>query len=121
MPVNTVAYEILFEFTNDTPDVLHLTGPSGRSVLVERGQDVVLVLTAGLTYQYTLKQLSQPRKAQLSVRAWDDIQCREARICRHLRDAMARFGSNRYGTKLNDFLFYMPANHKRVQISDIIS
>jgi hypothetical protein len=43
MPVNTAAYEILFEFTNDTQDVVHLTGPSGRSVLVERGQDVVLV------------------------------------------------------------------------------
>ncbi|KAJ7254016.1 hypothetical protein B0H12DRAFT_1115535 [Mycena haematopus] len=80
MPVNTVAYEILFEFTNDTQDVVHLTGPSGRSVLVERGQDVVLVLTAGLTYQYTLKQLSQPRKAQLSVRAWDDIQCRATSV-----------------------------------------
>ncbi|KAJ7619123.1 hypothetical protein DFH06DRAFT_1235380 [Mycena polygramma] len=81
MPVNTTSYEILFELTNDTPDsVLQLTGPSGSSVLVERGQDVVLVLTAGLTYQYTLKQLSQPRKAQLSVRAWDDIQCRATSV-----------------------------------------
>ncbi|KAJ7110119.1 hypothetical protein C8R44DRAFT_272998 [Mycena epipterygia] len=80
MPVNTVAYEILFEFINDTPDALRLTGPSGGSVLVERGQDVVLVLTAGLTYQYTLKQLSQPRKAQLSVRAWDDIKCRATSV-----------------------------------------
>lgn len=43
MPVNTAAYEILFEFTNDTPDAVNLTGPSGRSVLVESGQDVVLV------------------------------------------------------------------------------
>ncbi|KAJ6604745.1 hypothetical protein DFH09DRAFT_320604 [Mycena vulgaris] len=77
MPVNTVAYEILFEFTNDTPDALRLTGPSGSSILVERGQDV---LTAGLTYQYTLKQLSQPRKAQFSVRAWADIQCRAASV-----------------------------------------
>jgi len=81
MPVNTVAYEILFEFTNDTQDVVHLTGPSGRSVLVERGQDVVLVLTAGEIYQYTLKQpVLQPRKAQLSVRAWDDIQCRATSV-----------------------------------------
>ncbi|KAJ7925878.1 hypothetical protein B0H13DRAFT_1104453 [Mycena leptocephala] len=77
MPVNTVAYEILLSLTNDTADIIQLTGPSGRSVLLERGQDV---LTAGLTYQYTLKQLSPPRKAQLSVRAWDDIQCRATSV-----------------------------------------
>ncbi|KAJ7630989.1 hypothetical protein FB45DRAFT_553717 [Roridomyces roridus] len=81
MPVNTVAYEIIFEFTNDTPDQLRLTGPSGSSVFVESGQDVVLVLTAGLTYQYVLKQVSmQPRKAQLSVRAWDDLKCRATSV-----------------------------------------
>ncbi|KAF8216126.1 hypothetical protein K438DRAFT_627238 [Mycena galopus ATCC 62051] len=63
------------------PHAFHLTGPSGRSVLVERGQDVVLVLTAGEIYQYTLKQpVLQPRKAQLSVRAWDDIQCRATSV-----------------------------------------
>jgi hypothetical protein len=43
MPVSTVAYEILLEFTNDTLDALRLTGPSGSSVLVERGQGVLLV------------------------------------------------------------------------------
>ncbi|KAK7064147.1 hypothetical protein R3P38DRAFT_27208 [Favolaschia claudopus] len=80
MPVNTVAYEILFEFTNDTQDVVHLTGPSGRSAPLERGQDIALVLTAGETYQYTLRQLSQPRKAQLSVRAWNDIHCRASSV-----------------------------------------
>ncbi|KAJ7487698.1 hypothetical protein B0H11DRAFT_2014497 [Mycena galericulata] len=80
MPVNTVAYEILLEFTNDTSDRLSLTTPSGGSVFVESGQDVVLVLTAGLTYQYVLKQVTQPRKAQLSVRAWDDIQCRATSV-----------------------------------------
>ncbi|KAJ7103430.1 hypothetical protein B0H15DRAFT_812231 [Mycena belliarum] len=80
MPVNTVAYEILFEFTNDTPDAMRLTNDTGGSVLVERGQDVVLVLTAGLTYQYTLKQLSPPKKAQFSVRAWDDLQCRATSV-----------------------------------------
>ncbi|KAJ7783890.1 hypothetical protein DFH07DRAFT_209068 [Mycena maculata] len=80
MPVNTVAYEILFEFMNDTQDALILTGPSGRSVMVESGQDVALVLTAGLTYQYVLKQTTQPRKAQLSVRAWDDLQCRASSV-----------------------------------------
>ncbi|KAJ7786419.1 hypothetical protein B0H16DRAFT_30832 [Mycena metata] len=80
MPVTTAPYEILLEFINDTPDVLQLTAASGGGALVERGQDVVLVLTAGLTYRYTVKQLSQPRKAQFSVRAWDDIQCRATSV-----------------------------------------
>ncbi|KAJ6610090.1 hypothetical protein B0H10DRAFT_2062056 [Mycena sp. CBHHK59/15] len=80
MPVNTVAYEIIFEFTNDTPESLVLLTNVGGSILLESGQDVVLVLAAGSTYQYTLKQISQPRKAQLSVRAWDDLQCRASSV-----------------------------------------
>ncbi|KAJ7070945.1 hypothetical protein C8F01DRAFT_405068 [Mycena amicta] len=81
MPTNTVPYEILLKIQNDTPDTIQIICyPVGTHVFVESNQDIALVLTAGLTYQYTLKQLSPQRKAQLSVRAWDDLHCRASSV-----------------------------------------
>ncbi|KAJ7293674.1 hypothetical protein C8J57DRAFT_34398 [Mycena rebaudengoi] len=63
MPVSTASYEILFEFMNDTADNVMLQSTVG-SVMLERGQNVLLVLNAGMEYSYTLKQSA--RKAQFS-------------------------------------------------------
>lgn len=81
MPTSTVPYEVLFDFTNDTNDLVTVQpiaqndGISSRGaiLLMKEGDNVSLVLTAGCTYQYALQHRS--KKAYISVRTWQDLLC----------------------------------------------
>ncbi|KAG7450436.1 uncharacterized protein BT62DRAFT_1072510 [Guyanagaster necrorhizus] len=73
MPTSTVPYEVLFDFTNDTNDLVTVQpiaqndGISSRGaiLLMKEGDNVSLVLTAGCTYQYALQHRS--KKAYISL------------------------------------------------------
>jgi hypothetical protein len=64
MPTSTIPYEVLLEFTNDTTDAVTLQlmrgddefNGGGAMILLQRRENVSLVLNAGSTYHYTLKQ-----------------------------------------------------------------
>jgi hypothetical protein len=63
MPTCTLPYEVLFEFTNDTSEAATLQlvrrddgFGEGAMILLQRRESVSLVLDAGATYQYTLRQ-----------------------------------------------------------------
>ncbi|KAF7320426.1 hypothetical protein MKEN_00827400 [Mycena kentingensis (nom. inval.)] len=76
MPASTLPYEIVLTVLNDTSDTIQLISASSQAgVYLEASDHVSLVLTAGSTYRYTLKQFSPNRKAQMSVRAWNDLHC----------------------------------------------
>ncbi|RDB28591.1 hypothetical protein Hypma_015445 [Hypsizygus marmoreus] len=85
MPTSTVPFEVLFEFTNDTinPATIQLARGDNEfsgdaTILLQRGESVSLVLNAGSTYNYLLKQRS--RKARISVKTWQDVQCTAAGV-----------------------------------------
>ncbi|KAI0963781.1 hypothetical protein AcW1_000759 [Taiwanofungus camphoratus] len=80
MPTSTVPYEVLFELANNTPDpatmqVLRQDNGSrtGATILMHRGENISLVLTAGSPYKYAVKQ--RGKGANLSVKLWQDTQC----------------------------------------------
>jgi hypothetical protein len=64
MPSSTLPYEVLLEVTNDTLDAATLQlmrgddefNSGGAMILLHRQECVSLVLNAGSTYRYTLKQ-----------------------------------------------------------------
>jgi len=72
---------VLLEFTNDTLDAATLQlmrgddefSSGGAMILLHRQESVSLVLNAGSTYRYALKQ--GRREIEISVRTWQDIQC----------------------------------------------
>lgn len=71
MPTSTVPFDVLFEFTNDTTSAatIQLSHGDGEfsgnaTVLLQGGESVSLVLNAGTTYHYMLKQRSS--KARIS-------------------------------------------------------
>lgn len=72
MPTSTLPFEVLFEFTNDTANAvtLQLTRGDddgsfgGAVILLHSGENVSLVLDAGSSYHYIVKQ--QSKKAQIS-------------------------------------------------------
>jgi hypothetical protein len=74
MPTSTLPFEVLFELTNDTASAATMqlargddeyTGGSGGAViLLHSGESVSLVLDAGSTYHYTIKQ--RAKKVQIS-------------------------------------------------------
>ncbi|KAJ2931188.1 hypothetical protein H1R20_g5933, partial [Candolleomyces eurysporus] len=73
MPTSTEPFEVLFEFTNDTADfaTLQLTrenasnvGVAGPVIRLFPKDSVSLVLNAGATYHYLVKQ--SQRHAQIS-------------------------------------------------------
>ncbi|KAF8198921.1 hypothetical protein BJ912DRAFT_950228 [Pholiota molesta] len=77
MPTCTLPFEILLEIFNDTTEssTLQLTRgddslASNATVLLHPQEGISLVLNAGSSYQYLLKQ--QRRKAQISVKVWKD-------------------------------------------------
>ncbi|KAI0080102.1 hypothetical protein K474DRAFT_1658364 [Panus rudis PR-1116 ss-1] len=79
-PTSTIPYEVLLEFVNDTNDtatmrVLHREAGnnSGATLLIHRGESVSLVLTAGSTYKYALRQ--HRKDANVSVKVWQDTRC----------------------------------------------
>ncbi|KAI0652245.1 hypothetical protein C8Q79DRAFT_1005462 [Trametes meyenii] len=79
-PTCTIPYEVLLEFLNDTPDAATMQvlrredgGQAGPVILLHQGESISLVLTAGTTYNYAIRQ--PPREAELSVKIWSDTQC----------------------------------------------
>ncbi|GLB36228.1 hypothetical protein LshimejAT787_0305160 [Lyophyllum shimeji] len=85
MPTSTLPFEVLLEFTNDTSSaatVQLMRGESdasgGPSILLQRGENVSLVLSAGSTYHYRLRQSG--RQARISVKTWQDTQCSVAKV-----------------------------------------
>ncbi|EMD42178.1 hypothetical protein CERSUDRAFT_79785 [Gelatoporia subvermispora B] len=78
MPAPT-QYEVLLDFTNDTPDCasLQLLQDYGRNpgaiVLLHPGESITLVLSAGVVYQYALKTRS--KVANVTARTWRDTNC----------------------------------------------
>lgn len=119
MPTSTIPFEVLFEFTNYTLDAATLQlmrgddgfSSGGGMILLHGRESVSLVLNAGSTYRYTVKQ--KARKAQISwvlsavrfrmqlivstflrrVRTWQDIQCNTSSVfsghCTHGRPPLA--------------------------------
>ncbi|KAI0830685.1 hypothetical protein BC628DRAFT_1416208 [Trametes gibbosa] len=87
-PTCTIPYEVLLEFSNDTPDAATMQvlrregggpgttgGPqAGPVIFLHQGEGISLVLTAGIAYKYAIRQ--HPREADLSVKIWSDAQCR---------------------------------------------
>ncbi|PPQ88661.1 hypothetical protein CVT25_010237 [Psilocybe cyanescens] len=79
MPTCTLPFEILLDFVNDTVDscTLRLTRgnednfSNNATILLQPQDSISLVLNAGSTYQYTLKQKN--RKGHVSVRVWKDV------------------------------------------------
>lgn len=71
MPTSTVAFDVMFEFANDTSQAVTLQLAAQGSepnhvtpiILLQSGESVSLVLVAGSSYRYTVKQHS--RKAQI--------------------------------------------------------
>jgi len=83
MPTSTAPYEVVFELTNDTSAAAtiqlarHGSEPSGGSVvLLQQGESISLVLNAGSTYYYRLRQ--GDTQAWISVKTWQDTQCKAA-------------------------------------------
>lgn len=65
MPTSTKPFEVLLELTNDTPSdaTIQLTRIDGEqsggpAVLLQQGESVSLILNAGATYHYRLRQMS---------------------------------------------------------------
>lgn len=63
MPTSTVPYEILFDFVNDTaePTTIRVLRQdsgvrTGAAMLLNSGENLSLVLTAGTPYKYALEQ-----------------------------------------------------------------
>ncbi|KDQ63659.1 hypothetical protein JAAARDRAFT_29688 [Jaapia argillacea MUCL 33604] len=79
MPSSTQPYEVLLDFTNDTPDctTVQLLQDYGRStaaiVLLQPGETVTLILDAGSVYRYALKMRS--KVANVTARSWRDVRC----------------------------------------------
>jgi len=79
MPSVAQSYEVILDFTNDTHDsatvqLLRDYGcRSNRTVLLNPGETVSLVLDAGDTYKYTLK--TKTKVVNITARAWRDIVC----------------------------------------------
>ncbi|KAL0951084.1 hypothetical protein HGRIS_007822 [Hohenbuehelia grisea] len=88
MPTSTIPFEVLFEVSNDSPDATTLQSlrsdpddefeSGGAIILLNAHESVSLVLNAGSTYHYVLKQNS--RKAQILVKAWRDTQLKTTNI-----------------------------------------
>ncbi|KAH9950479.1 hypothetical protein B0H21DRAFT_536607 [Amylocystis lapponica] len=79
-PTCTLPYEVLFEFVNNTsePTTMQVLrqdsgSPSGATILVHRGENVSLVLTAGQPYKYAMKHKGV--EARVSVKLWNDTHC----------------------------------------------
>ncbi|OCH95827.1 hypothetical protein OBBRIDRAFT_504820 [Obba rivulosa] len=79
-PTCTIPYEVLFEFVNDTlhaatMQVLRREDASrtGATILIHRGENISLVLTAGAPYKYAVKLLG--RELNVSVKVWQDTRC----------------------------------------------
>ncbi|KAI0375375.1 hypothetical protein BV20DRAFT_913283, partial [Pilatotrama ljubarskyi] len=76
----TLPYEVLLEFSNDTPDAVTLQvlrredgGQAGPIIFLDARENISLVLTAGVAYKYAIRQ---PRRdAELSVKIWSDTRC----------------------------------------------
>ncbi|CAL1695446.1 unnamed protein product [Somion occarium] len=51
---------------------------TGATLLIHRGESISLVLTAGSLYQYGLRH--RGREANVSVKVWQDVQCRLSTI-----------------------------------------
>ncbi|KAH0590636.1 hypothetical protein H2248_000767 [Termitomyces sp. 'cryptogamus'] len=85
MPTSTKPFEVLLELTNDTHSdvtiqLVHIdSGQSeGPTVLLQEGECVSLVLNAGATYHYRLRQMGI--QARISVKTWQDTQCSAAKV-----------------------------------------
>ncbi|KAI0734532.1 hypothetical protein C8Q72DRAFT_791832 [Fomitopsis betulina] len=79
MPTSTVPYEVLFDFVNDTaePTTIRVLRQdsgvrTGAAMLLNGGENLSLVLTAGTPYKYALEQ--GQTEAVLSVKVWQDTQ-----------------------------------------------
>jgi len=79
-PTCTIPYEVLFEFINDTSDTATMQvlrredgSRTGATLLMHRGENLSLVLTAGSAYKYTIKQRGE--ELIISVKVWQDTQC----------------------------------------------
>ncbi|KAG5734637.1 hypothetical protein E4T56_gene5270 [Termitomyces sp. T112] len=79
MPSLVQNYDVLLEFTNDTLEtitvqVLHDYGRNTRSiVLLHPEESVTLVLDAGTSYRYAVKQ--RTKVANVTARFWRDTRC----------------------------------------------
>ncbi|KAI0639777.1 hypothetical protein C8Q77DRAFT_1152727 [Trametes polyzona] len=88
-PTCTIPYEVLLEFSNDTPDAATMQvlrredggGQAGPVILLHQGEELSLVLTAGVGYKYAIRQ--HPREAELSVKIWSDTRCRLSEVFRN--------------------------------------
>ncbi|KAI0778558.1 hypothetical protein BD413DRAFT_609153 [Trametes elegans] len=80
-PTCTIPYEVLLEFANTTPAALTVqvlrredgAGQAGPAIFLHAGENLSLVLTAGMAYKYAIRQ--PPREAELAVKIWSDTQC----------------------------------------------
>jgi len=79
-PTCTIPYEVLFEFVNDTmhPATMQVLrredgSRTGATILMHRGENISLVLTAGAPYKYAVKMFG--REFNLSVKVWQDTRC----------------------------------------------
>ncbi|KAL4242157.1 hypothetical protein ABKN59_001863 [Abortiporus biennis] len=79
MPTCTIPFEVLLEFLNNTGAAATIQvirreegegNNAGPTLLINRGESVSLVLTAGQPYHYLVRQ--QQAEARMSAKVWRD-------------------------------------------------
>ncbi|XP_006454404.1 hypothetical protein AGABI2DRAFT_189684 [Agaricus bisporus var. bisporus H97] len=79
MPSLCDSYDVLLEFTNDTPEAvtIQLLRDYGRGgggvVLLNSSESVTLVLESGSAYRYAVKMCT--RVVSITARTWRNMQC----------------------------------------------
>ncbi|KAI0788566.1 hypothetical protein C8Q75DRAFT_238987 [Abortiporus biennis] len=82
MPTCTIPFEVLLEFLNNTGAAATIQvirreegegNNTGPTLLINRGESVSLVLTAGQPYHYLVRQ--QQAEARMSAKIWRDTRC----------------------------------------------
>ncbi|KZT72746.1 hypothetical protein DAEQUDRAFT_722359 [Daedalea quercina L-15889] len=99
MPTSTVPYEILLDFVNDMtePTTIRVLRQdngmrTGAAMLLNSGENLSLVLTAGTPYKYALVQGCT--EAVLSVKVWQDTQYCTSSAFRRSRSGGTKSGDS---------------------------
>ncbi|KAK1232691.1 hypothetical protein PQX77_004167 [Marasmius sp. AFHP31] len=77
MPASTSTFECLLEIENDTNEALHVV-QGDVMMLIDTRDRLSLVLSAGSTYHYVVKQRSNATR--ITVKPWKDVHFKASSI-----------------------------------------
>ncbi|KAJ8084099.1 hypothetical protein PM082_002866 [Marasmius tenuissimus] len=95
MPASTSTFECLLEIENDTNEPLHII-QGDIMMLVDTRDRLSLVLSAGSTYHYVVKQRSNATR--ITVKPWKDLHFKASSILNKTLEELtprASIGSSR--------------------------